>query len=229
MITRRAHACIALLFVAGGCDNTSPGGKSAAKAKEAVVADPAPKHAGVWPEQFQCDSIATLEQLTALLGAPVAQADVISSVPNGVAKPCAYEVNVPRPATLPPDAPAPGPEAWSFDFDCRDNYKATADALFLQYREINKSRIDAYNTAADAGIPPNDANLVYHQPGAAFDVDVGAKGLDHNDQSILFIDDDAPCYVRVNGPDPVRRLALAKLVAKNLTYVNAPMSLRPLK
>ena len=68
-----------------------------------------------------------------------------------------------------------------------------------------------------------------HAPGAAVDVAVGAKGLDHHGQGLLFIDDDAPCYVRVVGPDAPRRLALAQLIAKNLTFANAPMSPRPMK
>ena len=61
------------------------------------------------------------------------------------------------------------------------------------------------------------------------EVEVGAKGLDHHGQGLIFIDDDAPCYVRVIGPDAANRLALAQLIAKNLTFANAPMSPRPIK
>ena len=66
-----------------------------------------------------------------------------------------------------------------------------------------------------------------HAPSGAVDVEVGAKGLDHHGQGLLFIDDDAPCYVRVVGPDAQRRLALARAIAKNLTFANAPMTPRP--
>ena len=63
--------------------------------------------------------------------------------------------------------------------------------------------------------------------GNATEVQVGAKGLDHHGQGLIFVDDDAPCYVRVVGPDAGRRLELAKLIAKNLTFENAPMTPRP--
>ena len=56
---------------------------------------------------------------------------------------------------------------------------------------------------------------------------VGSKGLDHHGQGLIFIDDDAPCYVRVVGPDAAHRFELAKMLAKNLTFANAPMSPRP--
>ncbi len=231
---RRLGLCA--LLVAAGCESGSskatPGsaaGTPGSAGSAGAVDDRAPKHAGVWPDKFECDSLATVEVLGALLGGPAQRVGTVVSVSTGVPKPCAYEVAMPQPAVLPPDAQPRPPESWSYDLDCRNNYKDTADALFLQYADINGRRIEAYNEASDAGIPPNDAGIVYHQPGAAVVVDVGAKGLDHNDQSILFIDDDAPCYIRVNGPDAPRRLLLAKLVAKNLTYVNAPMELRPLK
>jgi hypothetical protein len=39
---------------------------------------------------------------------------------------------------------------------------------------------------------------------------------------LLFLDDDAPCYVRVIGPGADRRLALARLVAGRLERRTAP-------
>jgi len=180
------------------------------------------KVAGVYPERFECSSILSTATLTELLGAPTRPIDSPSSVPRGVPHPCTYEVATPV------------PEYWTFDFDCRDGYKKRADALFAQYRQINNDRIDEYNRLLDAGLPKapkdaKDAAIELRTPGQATSVDVGAKGLDHNDQGLLFIDDDAPCYVRVIGPDASRRLALAKQVAKNLTFVNAPMTPRPYK
>lgn len=178
------------------------------------------KAAGVFPDKFECSSIMTTAALTETLGGPTRAIDSPSSVPRGLPRPCTYEV-----------AKDP-PEYWTFDFDCRDGYKKQADALFAQYKQINDDRIQEYNRVSDAGIPKapkgaTDAAIVLVQPGTSMTVDVGAKALDHNDQGLLFIDDDAPCYVRVIGPSADRRLALAKQVAKNLTFMNAPMTPRP--
>ncbi len=182
-----------------------------------------PKMAGVFPERFECSTVMTLAAMGDVLGASTRMIDSPSSVPRGLPRPCTYEV-----------ATQPNPEYWTFDFDCRDGYKQRADALFNQYKQINNDRIEEYNKVSDAGVPKapkeaKDAAVELHQPGTATTVDVGAKALDHNDQGLLFIDDDAPCYVRVIGPDAQRRLALAKQVAKNLTFANAPMSPRALK
>ncbi|MFN0253182.1 MAG: hypothetical protein ACKV2T_40285, partial [Kofleriaceae bacterium] len=102
--------------------------------------------------------------------------------------------------------------------------------------------VEQYNIASDAAPVPDpapkkepgknvDAGIDAPQraPEEASAVQVGAKGLDHHGQGLLFIDDDAPCYIRVVGPDKERRLALALHIAKNLTFANAPMSPRPFK
>ncbi|HEU0037335.1 MAG TPA: hypothetical protein VFQ53_42285 [Kofleriaceae bacterium] len=204
---------LVLLVVVSACE------QNAAAPAKSEADEPARKLAGVFPDRFDCASIATTDVLTQLLGASVKAIDTPSSVPRGLPRPCTYEV-----------ATTPNPEYWTYDFDCRDGYKQRADALFDQYKRYNADRIDQYNKLSDAGaLKPNDAGIEYKQPGAPVEVDVGAKGLDHNDQGLIFIDDDAPCYVRVIGPDATKRLELAKLVAKNLTYVNAPMTPRPLK
>ena len=144
--------------------------------------------------------------------------DSASSVPKGVPHPCNYEV-----AATPL-------EYWTFDIDCREGFKKRADGLFEQYRRTSAELVQSYNELADAGaIKKTDAGIVIHAPVDAVDVQVGAKGLDHHGQGLLFIDDDAPCYVRVVGPDAQRRLLLAQLVAKNLTYANAPMTPRAMK
>ena len=184
---------------------------------------PAGKTAGVFPDRFDCQSIVSLDTLAQLLGGQIRRVEGPMPSQRGVPRPCEYEVASDPPAK------------YQYDFDCRDNYKKTADALFKQYREQNTARIEEYNRASDAGPQPKapkgaeDAAVEMKQPGQATEVAVGSKGLDHNDQGILFLDDDAPCYVRVYGPDAGKRLELAKLVAKNLTYVNAPMGPRPLK
>ncbi len=180
--------------------------------------EPVPnKLAGVYPERFDCASVTTPDALTGLLGAPARAIDSPSSVPRGLPRPCTYEV-----AATPP-------QYWTYDIDCRDGHKQRADDLFAQYRKYNADRITQYNAMSDAGVAKvtSDAGTIeFRAPSEPAEVAVGAKGLDHNDQGLIFIDDDAPCYVRVIGPDGPRRLTLATLVAKNLTFANAPMTPR---
>jgi hypothetical protein len=198
-----------VLVVLAGCKDDS----SAAVDPKAIAA-PRPL-AGIYPEKWQCDSVAALAALGEVLGGPVKQIDTPSSVPRGVPRPCNYEVQ------------AREPEYWTFDVDCRDGMKQRADALFAQYKATSRELVQRYETLSDAGaIKPTDAGIELHAPAAATEVYVGAKALDHHGQGLIFIDDDAPCYVRVVGKDAVRRLALAKLVAKNLTFANAPMTPR---
>jgi hypothetical protein len=186
--------------------------------------------AGVYPEQWQCDSIASLAALGQVLGGAVKQVDSALSVPRGLPHPCNYEVS------------GHELEYWSFDVDCRDGMKQRADALFEQYKATSRELVEQYEALADAGAQKpgaagkphaphdahagSDAGVELHPPSPAVAVAVGAKGLDHHGQGLLFIDDDAPCYVRVVGKDAARRLELAKLIAKNLTFANAPMTPR---
>jgi hypothetical protein len=101
--------------------------------------------------------------------------------------------------------------------------------LFAQYTRTSAELVAQYDQMSDAGVvKPTDAGIAIKRPDDAFEVEVGAKALDHHGQGLLFIDDDAPCYVRVIGPDAARRLELAKVVAKNLTFANAPMTPRPM-
>jgi hypothetical protein len=177
------------------------------------------KLAGVYPDKFRCDSILTDAAVGDLLGGSAHPIDSAMAPPKGIAYPCNYQVTSDT-----------GTEYWTFDFDCRDGMKQRADALFAQYKSGSTDMVDQYNALADAGLtkPDKDAGVVaYHAPAAAAEVDVGAKGLDHHGQGLIFIDDDAPCYVRVVGPDAQHRLVLAKAIAKNLTFANAPMTPRP--
>jgi len=191
------------------------------------------KLAGVYPDKFKCDTVATTDQIAQALGATqVRQIDSPASVPRGIPHPCNYEV-----------VAGPQPEYWTFDFDCRDGMKQRADALFKQYTQTSAELVEQYNAVSDAGPPPGgtvkrdagvkdkDAGIDAppRAPEVATEVMVGMKGLDHHGQGLLFIDDDAPCYVRVVGPDSARRLELAKLIAKGLTFANAPMTPRPFK
>ena len=175
------------------------------------------KLAGIYPEDWKCDTVATTEALAGVLGGPVRQIDSPMSPPRGVPHPCNYEVSV------------NGVEYWTFDLDCRDGMKQRADALFAQYATDSAANVQSYNQMSDAGmIKATDAGIVIKAPEAAAEVAVGAKALDHHGQGLIFIDDDAPCYVRVIGNDATRRLVLAKALAKNLTFANAPMTPRPM-
>lgn len=209
---RRTLQLLGGLAVLAACKSDSP-----APSADKSVETPR-KLAGVFPDKFTCASITSDDALAQVLGGPVHLVDSVMPEPRGVPQPCTYQVQ------------AQAVEVWTYDIDCRDNYKQTAGALFAQYRADSAAKLADYNALADAGaIKPTDAGIVVHAPGAAVDVAVGAKGLDHHGQGLLFIDDDAPCYVRVVGPDAQRRLALAQLIAKNLTFANAPMSPRPMK
>ncbi len=184
------------------------------------------KLAGVWPDKFVCDSITTVEALGPILGGTVRAIDNPAPVSRGIAHPCVYEVSTGQMT----DAGVAINVIYTYDFDCRDNYKKTADQLFEVYKRQNADLVQEFDRQADAGLmKPNDAGIQYHRPGESSEVQVGAKALDHHGQGLLFIDDDAPCYVRVIGPDANGRLELAKMVAKNLTYLNAPMTPRAIK
>ena len=86
------------------------------------------------------------------------------------------------------------PEEWSWDLDCRE--RAMADGARLM---------------AEHGTKPGAKAVL-----------VGRTGLDHSGVQLIFFDDDAPCYVRVNGPGEAERLALARAIAEGLTRHNAP-------
>lgn len=190
---------------------------------------------GISPPEFRCDILATDEQMVELLGAPTRRVESAASSTNGMASPCNY---------LATRAGAAAPEAWTFDMDCRDNMLTRANALFAQYERTSAELVGmAANAKADpeaarpapapasgaggggtAGSAPDKPR---GKPELAREVDVGARGLDHHGQGLLFIDDDAPCYVRVVGPDGERRLALARHLAAALKPATAPMSPRP--
>jgi hypothetical protein len=201
-----------LLVVLGSCDR----GSSAAH-EGSAGAGSARQLAGVYPESFKCASILTDDAVGQLLGGTAHPLDSAMRPPKGIAYPCNYQVSSDG-----------SMEYWTFDFDCRDGMKRRADALFAQYKSGSTDMVDQYNAMSDAGqLKPTDAGIAIHAPSPATEVDVGAKGLDHHGQGLIFIDDDAPCYVRVVGPDAQRRLVLARAIAKNLTFANAPMTPRP--
>jgi hypothetical protein len=197
-----------VLVVVAGCKDDGAAGGTPRSASARPLA-------GVYPEQWRCDTIATLATLGELLGGTTRQVDSAAPVERGLPHPCNYEVQ--------------GREIdyWTFDVDCRDGMKQRADALFDQYRTMSREAIELHRSRAASASKVRDAGPEPRAPEPAAEVAVGAKGLDHRGQGLIFIDDDAPCYVRVVGKDAVRRLELAKLIAQNLTFANAPMTPRP--
>jgi hypothetical protein len=203
-----------VLGMAAGCRGSCGDDRAAAPDPHAGSQRPL---AGVYPEQWKCDSIATPAALGELFGGTVRPVESALPVERGLPRPCTYEVS------------ARELEFWTFDIDCREGMKQRADALFEQYKEQSREAIELYTlraTGSGSGAKPRDAGVELRPPEPAVVVAVGAKGLDHRGQGLIFIDDDAPCYVRVVGKDAARRLELAKLIAKNLTFANAPMTPR---
>ena len=197
-----------VLVVVAGCKDDGAAGAHPAGAATRPLA-------GVYPEQWRCDSVATVRTLGELLGGTARPVDSAAPVERGLPHPCNYEVS------------GREPEYWTFDVDCRDGMKQRADALFDQYKALSRDAIEQYRGHAAGASKLRDGGPEPRAPEPAVEVAVGAKGLDLRGQGLIFIDDDAPCYVRVVGKDAARRLELARLIAKNLTFANAPMTPRP--
>lgn len=127
----------------------------------------------------------------------VAPLDEVSAALGVPVKPVSAAFQPPA-GTPPPcnyqSTAADKPGAWTFDIDCRD--RALDDGAHLMA-----------NFATAPGATP---------------VRVGRSGIDHHGVQLLFIDDDAPCYVRVMGPGEAQRLALARLIADRLDPRTAP-------
>jgi hypothetical protein len=196
-----------LVLVGSACDQRTP------TPAVTEVATPTTTLEGVDPDTWHCDLIAKPAEVAAILGGPVRQVDSAIDPPSGTPRPCNY-------LTV-----SSVPEAWTFDLDCRRNALRTADVLWRQYGVQTQALIDAVADARKEDLE-DDAGVIHGPPSPAVEVAVGARGLDHNGMALLFIDDDTPCYGRIVGPDAVRRLALAQLVAKNLRPATAPMDPR---
>lgn len=199
---------IAFAVVVAACGGKKP----APPADEA--AGPAGTLVGIDPDRWGCEVVATVAAVGEVLEGPVRVVEGSLAPPRGVPRPCNYLLEAPT-----------GPQAWTWDLDCRKTALALADTLWAQYTAQNEALVAA---ASDAGEDErkDDAGVIHAPPPPATAVDVGARGLDHNGQAVLFVDDDTPCYARIVGPDPVRRLALARLIAKNLRPATAPMEPR---
>ncbi len=180
---------------------------------------------GVEPAKFRCDSLLSEAQLADITHGSVRVIEGSMPPPDGTAAPCTYVVETAR-------GSATSTAAWSFDIDCRTGARDRADALFTQYRADSTMLVEAAAVEqlkprpkpapGQPAAPPPNPNAV----GLAVDVEVGARGLDHHGQALIFIDDDAPCYVRVTGPDAAARKELAELLAIALRPTTAPMSPR---
>lgn len=164
---------------------------------------------GVDARDFRCESLLSLAQAGELLGGRARKLESAAPTPIGVPSPCAYLI----------EAQAGGSAVgWTFDLDCRDGMDARAEALFAQYQRTSAEIAERLATEG-SGTAPGAVS--------AREVQVGARALDHHGQGLLFVDDDAPCYVRVVGPTPEGRLALATHLARVLTPATAPMTRRP--
>lgn len=197
-----------MIVAALGCDQP----------KKRAPADEAPGTrvtlVGIDPERWTCDLLATRDAVSQAVGGHVREVEGTLAPPRGTARPCNYLTD------------GATPQAWTFDLDCRPGALRTAETLWKQYTEYNEALIAAASDATTEELT-DDGGVVHAPPPPATPVEVGARGLDHNGQAVLFVDDDTPCYGRVVGPDPAGRLALAKLVAKQLTPATAPMEPRP--
>ncbi|MEJ7604054.1 MAG: hypothetical protein WKG01_39605 [Kofleriaceae bacterium] len=65
----------------------------ATEPKREKASEPAQKLAGVYPDKFECTSIATPDTLAEILGGPVAAKDNVLPIPPGVPQPCNYRVD----------------------------------------------------------------------------------------------------------------------------------------
>jgi hypothetical protein len=206
---RAVRACAAVAAVAAiaaaGCDSRKT------TAADPTDNGPAVTLWGVDPTDWTCDLVATPAVMAETLGGPT----------RGIDSPMATAPGTPRPCTFVFEGTSP--EAWSFDLDCRANALKTAETLFSEYAAQNVAIIEAFDAQTGGKVVKDDAGVEHGAVEAPREVAVGKKGLDHHGMQILFVDDDAPCYVRVSGPDADRRLAVAQLVARNLTAKNAPM------
>ncbi|HET6612086.1 MAG TPA: hypothetical protein VFG83_08865 [Kofleriaceae bacterium] len=164
-----------------------------------LASDPAPEilPTGVPPQSFACESVTPKADLARIAG--VAEA-AISRQPSPFSPPAGVASPCYYAIGAPQanDAGAVSQRLLSFDIDCRPRALSDAAELMATYAA---------------------------QPEAAA-VRIGKSGLDHSRTQILFIDDNAPCYVRVTTPDQPLRTGVARLIAKNLTAATAPMSTR---
>lgn len=221
MFARCALSALILAAAVAGCGDAAP----AASKAPAGSAVPLAPLIGIEPSKFRCESLLTTDQLGELAHGTAKIVENSLPPPDGTAAPCTYVVETAR-------GSGTSIGGWSFDIDCRPRMRERADELFTQYRAQSAELVEAAALEAkkprpkpapgQPPTPPPNPNAV----APAVDVEVGARGLDHHGQGLIFIDDDAPCYVRVTGPDAAGRMALATHLAAALHPATAPMSPR---
>lgn len=179
----RVIACLAL----AACERVGAPGPIGAILVEDE--EPPPSEArGVSPFDFQCASVAPLDDVAGAIGVAVLEdRPSVPTIESG-APTCRYIAADPS-----------GPAAWGFDIDCRPG------------------ALDAGEQAmVDLAVGPG-----------AIPLRVGRSGVDDDVGVLLFIDDDAPCAVRVFGPRAAGRVALARLIAARLAPRTAPGKVSP--
>lgn len=216
----RAAVIASLLASALGCKGDRAASKPATSTAEVR------QMVGVDPKEFRCDSLVSEGQLGQLVGGRARAVESAVTTPLGIAAPCTYLVE--GSAAAGSGGGSASPVGWTFDLDCREGMQARAEALFDEYTRTSADAVEraAAVPASERG-ERGERGEAGAQPALAREVEVGARGLDHHGQGLLFVDDDAPCYVRVVGPGASERLALAQHLVRTLAPITAPMTRRP--
>ncbi len=207
----RICGALALVLLATACDQKG-GKKEASSTTEGT--DKKYEMLGVYPDRWTCELLVSEADVGTALGATATVAPGRKSGSKYVPGPCSYNVSA--------GGDAGAAVAWFFDVDCREDYEKRAETLFGQYVQQNDDLVEAYNKANAEGKTKTDAGVM-KAPEDSAQVELGRRALDHHGQGLVFIDDDAPCYVRVVGPGTPQRLALGTLIAERLHEKNAPM------
>jgi hypothetical protein len=209
---------LALLLATAGCKQS----KSDAPAKQVDEAKGGVL-LGIRPEKWVCENVAPVGDLATILGATPEPMETPMSSSPGLAKPCTYTITTAGGPGA--DAGAASTVVWTFDLDCRPGHEERAETELAQWAAAASEQVGEYQRKVGTGkAPTDDAGVAYVAPEGAREVAVGRRGLDVMGQGLIFVDDDAPCNVRVVGPDADKRLAVAQLVARNLSEANAPMT-----
>lgn len=197
---------------------------------------------GIEPALFQCSTVAPLDQVASVLAGEVAEVATHFEPPHGVPRPCAYTRRFGEKQESWSFDMDCRPKALENAAKLMDQYRTQAAQVVEAAAAAKKAEADrprkpekksgkparkadkADKARADdpsAESPPEPATPIAANAETK-EVSVGRSALDHHGQALIFIDDDAPCYVRINGPGEAGRLGLAELIAERLGPENAP-------
>jgi hypothetical protein len=211
---------IGLVLLTAACSKSSGDSQGNSAPKEGAQRE----LLGIPPEKWTCDVLTSVAEIGQVLGGDAQTTEPQMKAAKGTPESCNYRVTTGMTTPAGDAGAEPIAESWMYDLDCREGYEKQAEILFAQYTQQSADLVAAYRTGVGSGKPPaNDAGVVYKAPEDAFGVAVGRKALDHHGQGLIFLDENAPCYVRVVGPDAGKRLALAQLLSSKLSEKNAPM------